>query len=252
MKILLCGCCGRMGRAVTELARECGEEIVCGVDVCPAPMPYPVFLSFRNLAQQAEVVIDFSSPQNLEERLRFAEERAIGIVLAATGFSEADERLIKEYAKKIAIFKTGNLSLGVNVLQLLVKRAAQALGEEFDVEIIERHHNQKKDAPSGTALLLAESAEEGRGKHMERICGREGAVGARKQSEIGIHSVRGGNLVGEHEVMFAGKDEIITLSHSARSRNVFASGALRAAAWLIGKGAGIYDMNDLLKDSLHA
>ena len=144
------------------------------------------------------------------------------------------------------MFKTGNLSLGVNLLQMLAKKAAQVLGDAFDAEIVERHHHNKKDAPSGTALMLAKSVHEGFGGGKENVYGRHGMVGERRQSEIGIHAVRGGTIVGEHEVMFAGEDEIVTLAHSARSRKVFASGALKAAAWLQGRAPGLYDMDDLL------
>ncbi len=245
MNILLCGCCGRMGRMVTELAEAQGEHIVCGVDIAPAPMPYLVHDCLTKVNENFDVIIDFSSAQGLEGLLKFAEERHVPVLLAATGYTDSDLELIQNYAKKIPLFKTGNLSLGVNLLQLLVEKAAKVLGNGFDVEIIERHHNQKKDAPSGTALMLAESVKKAGEK--ENVYGRHGMVGAREKSEIGIHAVRGGTIVGEHEVMFAGEDEIVTLSHSARSRKVFASGALKAAAWLIGKPAGLYDMSDMLK-----
>lgn len=245
MKFILCGACGRMGRMVAEES----ADIVCGVDLKPAPMPFPVYASFQEITEHADAVIDFSSPVNLSERLEFCAERGLSIVLAATGYSETDEALIAEYAKKVVIFKTGNLSLGVNLLQLLVKKAAAVLGD-FDAEIIEMHHNQKKDAPSGTALMLAESVNEGFENSKEYIFGRHGMVGARNKKEIGIHAVRGGNIVGEHQVIFAGGDEIITLSHSARSRKVFAAGALRAAAWLSGKPAGLYNMSDMLSGIL--
>lgn len=250
MKLILCGACGRMGKNVTELALEAGHEIVCGVDRMPSPTSFPVFQNFSELNQTADVVIDFSSAEDLEERLAFCAKRNIGIVLGSTGYSERDEALILEYAKKIPIFKTGNLSIGINLLQMLVKKTAEVLGDTFDAEIIERHHRHKKDAPSGTALMLAESVNEGFGGGKETVCGRQGIVGERSISEIGIHAVRGGTIVGEHEVVFAGEDEIITLSHSARSRKVFASGALKAAVWLIGKPNGIYDMNNLLADIL--
>lgn len=250
MKILLCGACGKMGRNVTEVAQAAGAEIVCGVDLYPAPMPYPVYPSFSQVTQTPEVVIDFSSANALEERLAFCAERNLGIVLASTGYSDTDLALIAEYAKRIAIFKTGNLSVGVNLLQFLAKKAAEFLGNGFDAEIIERHHNQKKDAPSGTALMLEQSVNEGFGNSKHPVFGRHGNVGARDKSEIGVHAVRGGTIVGEHEVMFAGEDEIVTLSHSARSRKVFASGALKAAAWLIGKRPGLYDMTDLLSELL--
>ena len=247
MRILLVGCCGRMGREVTEVAAARGHEIVCGVDVAPTKMPYPIYRSFAEIGENCDVVIDFSSAQGLAESLAYAEAHGLPILLAATGYRDDDFGKIARAAKRVPIFQTGNLSLGVNLLQSLVKRAAAVLGEEFDVEIVERHHNQKKDAPSGTALMLAQSVEAGRGA-LARVYGRQGNTGARPKGEIGIHAVRGGNIVGEHEVMFAGEDEIVTLSHSARSRKVFASGALRAAAWLLGKTAGRYSMDDLLCD----
>ncbi len=246
MNIILCGACGKMGKNVTELATETDHIIVCGVDLFPSPMPFPVYEKFDKIAEKADIVIDFSSATNLEERLAFCKEREIGIVLGSTGYSDNDELLIQRYAEKIAIFKTGNLSIGINLLQLFSKKAAEILGDRFDAEIVERHHRMKKDAPSGTALMLYKSINEGFGGGKEIVYGREGLPGARKNSEIGIHAVRGGTIVGEHEIMFAGEDEIITLSHSARSRKVFASGALKAAAWLKGKPAGLYDMSDLL------
>lgn len=243
MKIILCGACGQMGKNVTELA---GEQIVCGIDLNPSPAPYPVYKSFGEITEKADVVIDFSSPKELSARLDYCADNRLPIVLASTGFTDEDLKRIDACAKKTAVFKTGNLSIGVNLLQYLVKKAAEVLGGDFDAEIIERHHRIKKDAPSGTALMLAESVNEGFGGNKRNIYGRKGAVGARTREEIGIHAVRGGTIVGEHEVMFAGEDEIVTLSHSARSRRVFASGALKAAAFLLDKPAGLYDMNDLL------
>ncbi|MDE6274601.1 MAG: 4-hydroxy-tetrahydrodipicolinate reductase [Clostridiales bacterium] len=251
MKILLWGACGRMGRNVTELVQNGDYEIVCGVDLCPAPMPFPVYRSAEEIKEAADAVIDFSSAQNLAERLDYCKSHHLPIVLAATGYSEADEALIASAAKSIPVFQTGNLSIGINLLQLLAKKAAEILGDAFDAEIIERHHNQKKDAPSGTALMLAKSINEGFGGEKENVYGRHGMVGTRDKREIGIHAVRGGTIVGEHEVSFAGEDEIITLSHSARSRKVFASGAIKAAKWLVSQSAGRYDMNDLLADVLN-
>ena len=250
MNILLCGACGKMGRMVAELAAAQGEHIVCGVDIAPAPMPFPVYTSFAQIGagEKADVLIDFSSPSELEERLRFCETHALPAVLASTGYTDADTALIENYATRVPIFKTGNLSLGVNILQRLVKEAARALGEGFDAEIIERHHREKKDAPSGTALMLASSVNEGFGGGKENVYGRHGAVGARKKSEVGVHAVRGGTIVGEHEVMFAGEDEILTLSHSARSRKVFAAGALKAARFMLKKRPALYDMDDLLSE----
>ncbi len=248
MKIILCGACGRMGGEVTRLCEERGETVVCGVDISPKPVPYPLYPSFEKVKEEADVIIDFSSAAGLKERLLFAEIRRLPILLAATGYSAEDEALVKEFSARIPIFKTGNLSLGVNLLELLVKKAAKTLGSGFDIEIVERHHSGKKDAPSGTALMLAKAAQEGRGDVSERVYGRHGMVGARQKGEIGIHAVRGGNVVGEHEVGFYGEDEIVILSHSARSRRVFANGALCAAKWLLGREAGLYDMDDLLFD----
>lgn len=246
MKVILCGACGRMGRNVAQLCAERGVAVTAGVDVAPAPMPFPVYPDFSDIREEADAVIDFSPASSVKERLDFCKARKIGIVIAGTAFSDADEALIRAAADVIPVFQTGNLSVGVNLLQMLVKKAAEVLGDGFDAEIVERHHNMKKDAPSGTALMLAKSVNEGFGGSRENVYGRHGLVGARKKSEIGIHAVRGGTIVGEHEVMFAGQDEIVTLSHSARSRMVFAEGALRAAEWLTTQPAGKYDMNDLL------
>ena len=250
MKVILCGACGRMGRNVAQLCSERGVTVTAGVDVAPAPMPFPVYPDFSDIREEADVVIDFSPASSVRERLDFCKARKIGIVIAGTAFSDEDEALIRAAADVIPVFQTGNLSVGVNLLQMLVKKAAEVLGDGFDAEIVERHHNMKKDAPSGTALMLAKSVNEGFGGTKENVYGRHGLVGARKKSEIGIHAVRGGTIVGEHEVMFAGQDEIVTLSHSARSRMVFAEGALRAAEWLTSQPAGKYDMNDLLADIL--
>lgn len=245
MNILLVGACGRMGHMVSELAQEEGAAIACGVDLFPLPMPYPVYKNVYDVKENCDVIIDFSSAQGVEERLRFAEERQLPILLAATGYTQEDEALIAQYSQRIPIFRTGNLSIGINLMQLLVEKAAEVLGDAFDVEIIERHHNQKKDAPSGTALMLSESVQKAGEK--QNVYGRHGMVGARAKSEIGIHAVRGGTIVGEHEVMFAGEDEIITVSHSARSRKVFAMGALRAARWLTTQKSGLYNMKDMLR-----
>ncbi len=247
MKIILCGACGKMGKMVAELAKERGVEVVCGVDLAPQQADFPVYTSFKNIRENADAVVDFSSALNLDERLAFAKEKNVPVVLASTGYSESDLLLIEQYSQTVPLFKTGNLSLGINVLQMLAGKAAKIL-EGFDVEIIERHHNQKKDAPSGTALMLYNSVNDALEEQKNAVYGRHGMVGARSKNEIGIHAIRGGTIVGEHEVMFAGEDEIITLSHSARSRKVFASGALKAAEWLCNQRPGLYDMNDLLSD----
>lgn len=251
VRIILCGACGKMGGNVLSLlAGDTQATAVCGVDLFPREIGIPVYKSFYDIQEQADVIIDFSSAENVRERLEYAKQNNLKIVLASTGFTAEDLQVIDEYAKDVAIFKTGNLSLGINVLQALCKAAAQILGDNFDVEIIERHHNLKKDAPSGTALMLAETVNEAFDNQKEFINGRSGIVGARQKSEIGIHAVRGGTIVGEHEVMFAGEDEIITISHSARSKRVFAVGAIRAAKFLCDKPAGKYDMKDLLAQEM--
>lgn len=248
MRIVLCGACGRMGTAVSEAALKRGDEIVCGVDLVRKPTPYPLFSDFSAIPE-ADVLLDFSSPAGLAERLAFAGSRGLPIVLGETGYSQEDLAAIADCAFKVAVFQSENFSIGVSLLSRLVQEAAAVL-DGFDAEIVERHHNQKKDAPSGTALMLARSIEDGSSHEMTRVYSRHGVVGARKPREIGIHAVRGGTLVGEHEVMFAGEDEVITLSHSARSRVIFANGALRAAHWLSGRAPGLYHMDDLLSDLL--
>lgn len=238
-----------MGGNVLDIARkESGVNIACGVDLhAPENIGVPVYPTFGKVKEHVDVIIDFSSPSVLREELEWAKKQGVAVVLGATGYSSDDEKLIAEFSQTSAVFKTGNFSVGINLLVKLVNRAAEALGENFDIEIVERHHRLKKDAPSGTALMLAESAKRASGGEKEYLYGREGIVGARGK-EIGIHAVRGGTIVGEHEVMFAGDDEIITLSHSARSKRVFASGAVRAAKWIVGKPAGRYDMHDVLEN----
>lgn len=249
VKILLCGACGKMGGNVLSLLESDREATaVCGVDLYPREIGIPVYTSFQDVKEQADVIVDFSSPIGLQERLDYAKKKGMGIVLASTGFTAEDLALIHEYAKDVAIFKTANLSLGVNLMRALVKTATEVLGEAYDVEIIERHHNLKKDAPSGTALMLADSVNEVFEGKKKYVNGRDGIVGAREKSEIGIHAVRGGTIVGEHEVTFCGEDEIITISHSARSKRVFATGAIRASKFLYKKPAGMYEMKHLLAE----
>ena len=249
IKVILCGACGKMGGNVLSLLENDSEATaVCGVDLYPKEIGIPVYKSFAEIKEKADVIIDFSSPIGLEERLQYAKQNKLGIVLASTGFTADDLKLVEAYSKDVAIFKTANLSLGVNLMQALIKTAAEVLGDAYDVEIIERHHDLKKDAPSGTALMLADTINEAFDNQKRIVNGREGIVGAREKSEIGMHAVRGGTIVGEHEVMFAGEDEIITITHSARSKRVFAVGAIRAAKFLPQKGAGMYEMKHLLAE----
>lgn len=248
-RFILCGACGKMGGNVLSLLQNDPDaSVVCGVDLFPKEIGVPVYKNFTDIKEQADIIIDFSSAENVKERLEYAKDHNLGIVLASTGLSSEDLALVNEYAKSVAIFKTANLSLGINVMQAICKAAAQILGDNFDVEIIERHHNLKKDAPSGTALMLAESVNEAFDGNKEFVKGRDGIVGARNKREIGIHAVRGGTIVGEHEVMFAGEDEVISITHTATSKRVFAVGAIRAGKFLKGKPAGLYDMQNLLND----
>lgn len=247
-KALILGINGKMGKNVAQLLENDGEmQVICGVDMLASEGLPHIYASFNEVKEVPDVVIDFSSPAALKGELDWAVKKGVPVVLAATGYTDEHLKLIDCAAEQIAVFKTGNFSLGINLLSKLIKKAAETLGESFDIEIIERHHNQKVDAPSGTALMLAESANAAFGGGKPYVKGRDGICGKRK-NEIGIHAVRGGTIVGEHEVMFAGEDEIITVSHSARSKKVFAAGAVKAAKWLCGKSAGKYDMNDLLAD----
>lgn len=247
--ILICGIGGKMGGNVLALLKEEKDaRAVCGVDLTPPEnCPVPVYSSFDEVAQKVDVVIDFSSPKALSGVLGFAKKTGCAVVLAATGYTADDLRAIDEASKEIAVFKTANFSVGVNLLVKLVREAAEFLGESFDVEIVEKHHKLKVDAPSGTALMLADSVNKAFDGEKEYVNGRSGNVGKRGK-EIGIHAVRGGTIVGEHDVLFCGEDEEITLSHRASSKKVFAAGAIRAAKFVGGMPAGKYDMTDVLKE----
>lgn len=253
IKIAVCGACGKMGRNIAELLKGDTEaEFYCGIDPRGGSSDggeVTVYKSFKEIGVKPDVIIDFSSPAVLSDELEYAVKNGVPAVIGSTGFAPDQLEEIKAASEKVAIFRTANFSLGVNLLCKLVNKAAKTLGENFDIEIIEKHHNQKVDAPSGTALMLADSASSAFEGGKEYKNGREGICGKRGR-EIGLHAVRGGTIVGEHEVLFCGEDEIVALSHSARSKKVFAAGAIKAAKWLAGKGAGLYDMNDVLGDIL--
>lgn len=247
INILISGALGRMGKKVYE-ATLSSESVnaVCGVDIVSdsTNAKIPVYQGFNGITEKVDVVVDFSAPANLDNVLKFCLSTNTPAVLCATGYTPEQIDKIKDASNKIAIFRSGNMSLGVNVLIDLVKKCASAL-YGFDVEIIEKHHNQKVDAPSGTALMLADAVKDVQNeKHY--TYGREGIVGKRDKNEIGIHAVRGGNIVGEHDVIFAGNFETVTLSHQATDRSVFAEGAIKAATYLAGKKVGLYNMNDVI------
>lgn len=251
MRILLGGALGRMGREVTLAAKAAGVEIAGGVDVAYTGQPsdYPIVADYARAAVQADVIVDFSRPDALPELLALALDRRMPVVLCATGYTDVELGGIREAAEQIAVLRSANMSLGVNVLGELVSMAARAL-EGFDIEIVERHHRMKADSPSGTALMLYEAAQKARGPETEAVYGRYGRTQKRTAGEIGIHAVRGGTVTGEHEVGFYGNGEQILLTHRAENRSLFAQGALRAAAFVADKPAGLYSMRDVVRDML--
>ncbi len=253
VKILIHGCNGHMGQVVSRLAMEDGQiQTVAGVDPFPGgEHSYPVFQSLKDYQQGAEekadVIVDFSSAKAVDELLSFCEETKTACVLCTTGLSEEQLARVKEVSQKAAVLKSANMSLGINLLQNLLKKAAVVLAEAgFDIEIVEKHHNRKLDAPSGTAIALADSINEEFDGAYHYIYDRSGRRQKRDEKEIGISAVRGGTIVGDHDVIFAGEDEVITFSHRAYSRNVFAKGALQAAKFLKDQPAGMYDMSDVI------
>ena len=250
LRVILSGCNGRMGRAVAGLcAAQPDLEIAAGFDLLGAAEgDFPVFSSPAQFQGRADAVIDFSSPAALSSLLAFCTGRKIPVVLATTGYSPEQLAEIDRAAEVIPVFRSANMSLGVNVLLALVRQAAAALGSDYDVEIVERHHNRKVDAPSGTALMIADAAAGALPYQPRYVYDRHSVRQPRDRQEIGISAVRGGNIVGDHEVIFAGENEVIELRHSAMSREVFASGAIRAARFLSGVEApGLYSMTDLVQ-----
>lgn len=249
MRILLGGALGRMGREMTLAAESAGVEIAGGVDVAYAGQPsaFPIVTEYARAAFDADVLVDFSRPDALPELLSLAKARKMPVVLCTTGYIDVELASIREAAEEIPILRSANMSLGVNVLTELTAMAARAL-EGFDIEIVERHHRMKADSPSGTALMLYEAAR--RGPETEPVYGRYGRTQKRSAGEIGIHAVRGGTVTGEHEVGFYGSGEQILLTHRAENRSLFAQGALRAAAFLADKPAGLYSMRDVVRGML--
>lgn len=247
-KILLNGALGKMGQAVEACVNERdGVIIAAGVDIAKGERIYPVYSCFVDVQEEVDVIVDFSNPLVLDDMLAYAMEHNTPVIICTTGFSDAQVDKIKEASKSIPVFYSGNMSLGVNVLIALSRMAAKVLAPTFDIEIIERHHNLKLDAPSGTAVMIADAvAAETDGSNF--VYDRHAYRKRRDHSEIGIHSIRGGNIVGEHEVLFAGHDEILSITHRAQSKGVFASGAVNAAVFIKDKPAGLYDMSDLLRE----
>jgi 4-hydroxy-tetrahydrodipicolinate reductase len=253
-RIIMHGCNGRMGQMITGIVKEYEDaEIVAGIDVADniTTNGYPVFTDIDACDVEADVVIDFSSATAVDKLMEYCEKRNLPVVLCSTGLSEEQMSRVKALSEKIPVLKSANMSLGINLLQKLLKEAAAILAPSgFDIEVVEKHHRMKLDAPSGTALALADSVNEALGNEYEYVYDRSVRRQKRPDKEIGISAVRGGTIVGDHDVIFAGQDEVITFSHSAYSRAVFAKGAVSAALFLAGKPAGFYDMSDVIDASL--
>lgn len=247
--IIITGACGKMGKVIQSIVANRDDcKIVAGVDKYNDGMrDFPVYEKFADVKENADVVIDFSNPSILDDLLEYGKSTNTALVIATTGFDDCQKKQIEAASKDCAVFFTYNYSLGINLLVNLAKKATQILGDEFDIEIVEQHHNQKIDAPSGTALMLADAIAEEFDNPMRYEYDRHSKREKRTKDEIGIHAVRGGTIVGEHEIIFAGRDEVITLSHSARSKEIFAVGAVNAAVFMAGKEAGMYDMSQLVK-----
>lgn len=248
-KIIMRGCNGKMGQLISQLVAEDSEaEIVAGIDISEKQLnDYSVYGTLEECNVEADVIIDFASPKFLTDMLNWSVQKQIPIVLCTTGFTEEQITEIMEASKKTAILKSANMSLGVNLLLKMLKEAANVLVPAgFDVEILEKHHNLKVDAPSGTALALADTINEEFDNSYEYVFDRSARREKRPEKEIGISAVRGGTIVGEHDVIFAGIDEVITFSHGAYSKSVFAKGSIQAAKFLKGKAAGLYDMSNVI------
>ncbi|WP_099205768.1 4-hydroxy-tetrahydrodipicolinate reductase [Scatolibacter rhodanostii] len=248
INIILYGCGGKMGRTIQALVNERQDcQIVAGVDVNVCEnTDFPVYHEIASIAESADAIIDFSHPSSLPFILDYCKTRNIAAVLCTTGYSDEQVAEIQKAAATLPLFYSRNMSLGINLLIELAKKAELILGDDFDVEIIEKHHNQKIDAPSGTALMIADAINDTRNNEMKYTYDRHSRRMKRDKSEIGLHAIRGGTIVGEHEVIFAGRHETLSLSHSAQSKELFASGAVNAAIFMNHKPAGLYDMSDLV------
>ena len=248
MKIIVYGIGGAMGRNVVSVAKESKDiEVVCGVDKFYSGNDFscPVYSSCAEIKEQADCIVDFSVPQGIYDYLPYAVKNKIPCVIATTGFSEKDEEYIREASKSVAILKSGNLSMGINLLLHLSKEAAKVVGNYSDIEIVEQHHNKKKDAPSGTALLLADGIRSVLPEKTNKL-GRAG-MGRRTENEIGIHAVRGGTIVGKHTVMFIMNGEVVSLTHEAESKAMLAQGGLTAARFIVKKKNGLYSSSDMFE-----
>ncbi|MBO6116145.1 MAG: 4-hydroxy-tetrahydrodipicolinate reductase [Ruminococcus sp.] len=246
--IAICGANGKMGKNIYNCIKDRDDcTVVAGVDIFTQQYAdFPIVESPDNLPVKPDVIIDFSNPALLHDLLAYCLSTGTPLVIGSTGYSDEQIAQIKSAAQQIPVFFTFNMSLGVNLLVNLAKKAAEVLGDRFDVEIVEKHHNQKIDAPSGTAIMLANAVNEAFDNTKQYVYDRHSRRQKRDKNEIGMHSIRGGTIVGEHDVIFAGNDEVITLSHSAASKSVFAEGSVKAALFIKDKPAGLYDMQMLI------
>ncbi len=249
VKIIMHGCNGKMGQVITGIvAADKDAEIVAGIDIVDNRQnPYPVFTNIDDCNVEADVIIDFASAKAIDKLLDYVETRKIPVVLCTTGLSEEQIARVEEVSKKVAVLKSANMSLGINTLFKVLKSVSPLLAEAgFDIEIVEKHHHFKVDAPSGTALALGDAINESLPEKYEYKFDRSQDRIPRPKNEIGFSSVRGGTIVGEHDVIFAGEDEVITFSHTAYSKSVFAKGAVEAAKFLKGQPAGHYTMKEVI------
>lgn len=247
VKIIISGALGAMGRSVAEIIKNGNKaKVVAGYDINNADLgDYNVYNNLDALPE-ADVMIDFSHFKVVDQLIDYCVKQKIGFVCATTGLENETIAKLNEASRSISVFKTGNFSYGISVLEKLVAEATKLLSEDFDVEIIEKHHNKKIDAPSGTALMLADDVLENSPKNLKLVYGREGKASKRKEDEVTMHAVRGGTIVGEHSVIFAGEDEVIEISHTAYSKKVFAAGAVKAAIYIAGKENGYYSMENIV------
>ena len=252
IRILFCGANGRMGRATADLIRANDKfTLTAGIDITgegASAIGAPVYKHIAEVTEEADVIVDFSHHSALPELLAYAKDKHLPIVICTTGHTPEENAMMQEAAATIPVFFSRNMSVGINLLISLCRKASAMLGDDFDIEIVEAHHHNKLDAPSGTALMIADAIAEEVPYDPVYTYDRHAVRQKRAKEEIGIHAIRGGSIVGEHSVIFAGAEEVVTLSHSAGSRSVFASGALRAAAYVIGKPAGMYNMNDVVAE----
>lgn len=250
INILMSGCNGRMGQVITRLSEQFDDlKIAAGFDISDSKNnSYPVFTDIEKCDVKVDVIIDFSNPAAFDSVTGYASSRKIPLVMATTGLTQAQKKCLESTAEQIPVFFSANMSLGVNLVIDLVKKAAKVLESSFDIEIIEKHHNQKLDAPSGTALAIADSINSVLDQKQEYMYDRHSRRKKRSKNEIGIHAVRGGTIVGEHSVIFAGNDEIIEVNHSARSKDIFGTGALKAAQFISRQKPGMYSMTDLIAE----